>query len=225
MNVWAVVPVKNLGSAKQRLSPVLDQQQRRSLLCAMLRDVLSALTRADCLAGIMLVTRDQDVRAIAGEYAVSVLEEDENRGHTDAVTFGANTLAGEGVASMLTLPADLPLVAPADIHAIVSAHPRTPPAVTLAPARDNLGSNAMLCSPPDVLPFRFGENSFYPHLQRVRELGIEPRIIERQGLGLDIDTPDDLRTFAAQRSSTCAFDYLSQTGLIDVLAGSSQATP
>jgi len=219
--VWAVVPVKDLENAKQRLASILDADQRRSMLCAMLEDVLTALIRAECLAGVMLVTRDNDVREIAEDFRARVLVEHDNRGHTDAVTLAANTLAAEKVPRMLTIPADLPLVTPEDITAIVSAHAGAPPAVTLAPARDKLGSNAMLCSPPNVLPFRFGENSFYPHLQRARELGIEPRVIERPGFGLDIDTPDDLYAFAAQSSATHAYDYLTRTGLITALSESS----
>ena len=121
---------------------------------------------------------------------------------------------------MLTIPADLPLVTPGDIEAVVAAHAQRAPAVTIAPARDRQGSNAVLCSPPDVMPFRFGDNSFYPHLDKVRELGIEPRVVERRGLGLDIDTPDDLSAFAAERSPTHAYDYLEGSGLIAALNAS-----
>ena len=38
-----LVPVKNLSSAKQRLSPVLDQLARTELAQAMLHDVLTTL--------------------------------------------------------------------------------------------------------------------------------------------------------------------------------------
>lgn len=221
--IWAVVPVKDLQHAKQRLTPILDADQRRALLCAMLQDVLGALARATCLAGVALVTRDETIRAIGDDFGVRVLTEPINRGHTDAVTLGAQTLSDEQMPGMLTLPADIPLVSPEEIAALVSAHASSPPALTIAPARDKLGSNAMLCSPPDVLPFRFGDNSFYPHLQRARDLGIEPRVVERPGLGLDIDTPDDLRTFAAQPSSTRAYQYLVRSGLIPALTAKSTA--
>jgi 2-phospho-L-lactate guanylyltransferase len=216
-SVWAVVPVKNLKNAKQRLSPVLEIEQRRSLLRAMLHDVLTALTGTECLAGVMLVTRDIEIRKIAQDFSVNVLVERDNRGHTAAVTRAAQALAANNVPAMLTVPADLPLMTPADIADLVGAHAQSPPAVTIAPARDKQGSNAVLCSPPNILPFRFGDNSFFPHLQSVRNLGIEPRVVERTGLGLDIDTPDDLRAFAAGRSATHAFDYLERCGLTALL--------
>lgn len=214
--VWAVVPVKHLKDAKQRLSPVLTPDQRRSLIGAMLEDVLSALCQSGCLAGVMLVTGDPVVRTVARRFGVRVLVEDDPRGHTEAVTYAGAVLAAEQVTSMLSLPADLPLVTPEEIAAVVEAH-APPPSVTVAPARDKLGSNAMLCSPPDVLPFRFGENSFTPHLERARRLGIAPRVVERPGLGLDIDVPEDLTAFAARPSRTFAYDYLRRSGLLSGL--------
>ena len=38
--MWAVVPVKDMAGAKQRLSPVLEEAERQSLFRAMLEDVL-----------------------------------------------------------------------------------------------------------------------------------------------------------------------------------------
>ena len=141
-----------------------------------------------------------------------MLVEPENRGHTAASTLGAATLAAEGAAGMVQLPADLPLVTPADIAALLQAHGEAP-SITLAPSRDRLGSNAVACSPPDLLPLRFGDDSFFPHLERARALGVEPAIVERPGLALDVDTPADLAAFLAAPSATRAYAYLAQSGI------------
>ena len=42
-DIWAVVPVKDLDGAKQRLAGLLPPTQRRALAAAMLEDVLAAL--------------------------------------------------------------------------------------------------------------------------------------------------------------------------------------
>jgi len=146
-----------------------------------------------------------------------VLAEPENRGHTAASSFGAATLAREGAAGMIQLPADIPLVTASDIGAVLQAH-GTAPAVTIAPSRDQLGSNAVACSPPDVLPLRFGDDSFFPHLERAHALGIEPRVVERPGLALDVDTPADLAAFLATPSATRAYAYLQESGIAARLA-------
>jgi len=216
-SLWALLPVKNLTDAKQRLTAVLNAAERRALFTAMLEDVLSTLAACERLGGIMLVARDPQVREIAAHYGARVLIEPENRGHTAASRLGAVTLAREGAAGMIQVPADIPLVTAADIDAVLDAHGEAP-AVTIAPSRDQLGSNAVACSPPDLLPLRFGDDSFFPHLERARGLGIEPRIVERPGLGLDVDTPADLVAFLATPSATRAYVYLQESGIAARLA-------
>lgn len=211
-SLWAVVPVKDLQHAKQRLAGALSADERLGLFAAMLEDVLGALAASESLAGILVVTRDPQAQDLAARYGARVLVEPANRGHSAASTLGAATLALEGAVGMVQLPADLPLLTPADIAAVLRAHARAP-AITLAPSRDQLGSNAVACSPPDLLPLRFGDDSFFPHLERARALGIEPKIVERPGIALDLDTPADLRAFLAAPSQTRAYDYLTRSGI------------
>jgi 2-phospho-L-lactate guanylyltransferase len=208
------MPVKDLPDAKQRLAAVLDARERQELFRAMVEDVLSALAASAGLAGILLVTRDPQARHLATRYGARVLVEDENRGHTAASSLGARTLAQEGVPGMVQLPADIPLVTPEDIAALLYVHGEAP-AVTLAPSRDEQGSNAVACSPPDLLPLRFGDDSFFPHLQRARALGVEPQIVRRPGLALDVDTPEDLAAFLAAPSETRAYAYLAESGIVE----------
>ena len=207
VDVHAVVPVKDLGNAKQRLAGVLDHQARTALFRAMLEDVLEALAGATSLAGIVLVTRDEEAIALAESYGAQCLIEPENRGHTAAVEFAAAALARRGAGALLQVPGDIPRVTCEEIEAVIAAHAPAP-AVTIAPSRDHHGSNAVLCSPPDVFPFRFGDDSFHPHLAAARAIGIEPTVVERAGIGLDIDTPDDLEAFLASPSDTRAYRLL-----------------
>ncbi len=218
------MPVKNLRYAKQRLAGVLSAEERQALFRAMLGDVLSALAASEGLAGILLVTRDPEVLRLAARYGARALVEEDNRGHTAASSFGAHTLAKEGVAGMLQLPADIPLVTPEDIGALLQAH-KEAPAVTLSPSLDEQGSNAVACSPPDLLPLRFGDGSFLPHLQRARALGIEPQIVKRQGLALDVDTPADLVAFLATPSDTRAYAYLAGSGIAERIVRGDRAQP
>lgn len=193
-DLWAVIPVKNFENAKQRLKDALSPDERRALFAVMVEDVLQALRGCDRLAGILMVTCDPEARRLAERYDARVLIEPANTGHTEASSFGACTLAAEGAAGMLQIPGDLPAITSEDIAAVLDVHGDAP-SVTIAPSRDDKGSNAVACSPPDLLPLRFGDNSFFPHCKRARSLLIEPEIVRRKGLGLDIDTPDDLSSF------------------------------
>ena len=57
MPMWAIVPIKTFERAKQRLANVLNEEERRSLMLAMARDVLTCLSKAKNLDGILIVSR------------------------------------------------------------------------------------------------------------------------------------------------------------------------
>jgi 2-phospho-L-lactate/phosphoenolpyruvate guanylyltransferase len=189
-DIWAAVPVKEFVGAKQRLAERLTPAQRQALAAAMLEDVLAALVEAP-VAGILINTLDPLAIDLARRYGARVVNDGARDGHTGAVAAMARILESEGRVGMLALPGDIPRVTAAEIAAILAAR-RPAPSLTIVPAHDERGSNAVLCSPPLVMPLRFGDDSFLPHLATARAQGIEPTIVKLPGVGLDIDQPQDL---------------------------------
>jgi 2-phospho-L-lactate/phosphoenolpyruvate guanylyltransferase len=189
-DIWAAVPVKEFAGAKQRLAERLTPAQRQALAAAMLEDVLAALVEAP-VAGILINTLDPLAIDLARRYGARVVNDGARDGHTGAVAAMARILESEGRVGMLALPGDIPRVTAAEIAAILAAR-RPAPSLTIVPAHDERGSNAVLCSPPLVMPLRFGDDSFLPHLATARAQGIEPTIVKLPGVGLDIDQPQDL---------------------------------
>ena len=180
----------------------------------MLEDVLDALSAVQSLAGMLVVTIDPVATSLADRYGARVVTDGAREGHTGAVTAAARLLVREGQAGMMTLPGDIPRVSTTEIAAALAAH-RPAPAFTIVPAHDELGSNTIVCSPPNAVPLRFGENSFYPHLDAARGRGIEPLVLRQPGIAMDIDHPVDLVTFLKMsppvRTRTLAF--LEQSGI------------
>jgi 2-phospho-L-lactate guanylyltransferase len=207
-HVFAVVPVKETGQAKQRLAEALPAQVRQRLALAMLQDVLDALTAVSDLAGIMVVTEDADATRIACGYAARVSTAGARDGHTGAVTTAARLLTAEGF-GMLAMPADIPLVTPADINRVLASHGEAP-AFSIVPARDLQGSNTILCTPANAVPLRFGTDSYFPHLAAANSCGIVPREVRVPNIELDVDTPDDLAAFIAAGSHTRAHRLLAE---------------
>jgi 2-phospho-L-lactate guanylyltransferase len=210
--IYAVVPVKDTQHAKQRLAAVLSRAQRRELVLAMLEDVLAALAAVGELAGIVVVTADPAAAAVGARYRARIQRAGAGDGHTGAVAAAARELAGDG---MLALPADIPLVEPDDIRRLILAdrndgHRRV---FSITPARDERGSNAVLCSPAGAVPLRFGEDSFFPHLAAARSCGIEPAVVRLPRIALDIDTPDDLALFLRAPSPTRAYALARRWGI------------
>ena len=190
--IWAVVPIKEFAGAKQRLSARLSPAQRRELACVMATAVLTALAAARGLAGIAVVTIDPEATALANSFGARIITEGAQDGHTGAVDGARRVMAAD--AGILTLPGDIPLVTAEEIEAVLAATGPAP-AFTIVPAHDRLGSNAVLCAPPQCVKLRFGEDSYYPHLVAARVAGIEPVVLALPGIGMDIDHPADLDQF------------------------------
>ena len=209
MDLWAVVPVKERVSAKERLALLLRPEARQALALAMLEDVLAAITGARDIAGLLVVTVDPEAGRLAARYDARLIEAGARDGHTGAVTAAVRLLAAECRPGMLTLPGDIPLVTPAEIESVLAAHSQAP-SFTIVPSHDERGSNAIACSPPDAVPLRFGENSFYPHLRTAEAYGVQPKVLRLPGIALDIDNPEDVVSFMRTQSATRAWAVLAE---------------
>ncbi len=208
-DIWAVVPVKDTAGAKQRLGPALPARLRQELARAMLEDVLAALAAARGLAGRIVVTVDAAAIALAQRYGMQCSAEGARDGHTGAVTAASRRLAAEGRGGMLTIPGDIPLVTAEEIERLLAAH-RPAPSFTIAPSHDEQGSNAIIMSPPEAVPLRFGDNSFFPHLAAAEACGIAPTVLHLPGIAFDIDNPADLAHFVRLGSRTRAGLWLAE---------------
>jgi 2-phospho-L-lactate/phosphoenolpyruvate guanylyltransferase len=207
-DIWAVVPVKETVLAKQRLAKVLSPRVRQELAAAMFEDVMQALAGVLGLAGIAVITLDPKAKEIALRWGAEVWTDGAREGHSGAVAAAARRVAANGSA-MLTMPGDIPLVTPADIAHLLIAHPEAP-AFTIVPAWDERGSNAIVCSPADLVPLRFGSDSFFPHLAAAQRQGLDPTIVRRDGIALDVDEPADLARFMRNHSDTRAWAVLDE---------------
>ena len=219
MKPWAILPVKEMAEAKQRLAPLLSPEERIGLMQVMLRDVLAALSAAQGLAGIALVTLDPWAQELAQEHGARIITEGAREGHTGAVTSAAAVLQVEDVTSILTLPGDIPAAKPMEIEALIAAATASP-AFIIAPAHDEQGSNAILMSPPNAVKLRFGEDSYFPHLAASRAAGIVPHILRLPGIAMDIDHPADIARFAhiPEAKGTQTLAWLTQNGILSRLA-------
>jgi 2-phospho-L-lactate guanylyltransferase len=193
-DIWAVIPVKEFDGAKHRLSGLLSPPERRLLAETMLTDVLDAVAGCRRLDGVMILTIDPRAMALGEKIGARIVTEGARDGHTGSVNAGRRLLAREGSEGMITIPGDIPAVRAEEIDAVLSAH-RAAPSFTISPAHDDLGSNAVVCSPPEQVALRFGDNSYFPHLDAARRQGIAPTVIRQPGIAMDIDHPLDLALF------------------------------
>src|ERR1700754_3548300 len=119
MRTAAILPMKSFDKAKQRLRIELPEHDRRALVEAMFADTLVALGRVPALERVIVVSGDRVAQRIAGGYGASVVEDDE-RGHNTAPARGVEVLIEDGIERALLVPGDCPLLAPADIEALLA---------------------------------------------------------------------------------------------------------
>jgi 2-phospho-L-lactate guanylyltransferase len=206
-DIWAVVPVKEIAGAKTRLSGAYPAAFRQGLATAMLEDVLHALHDVAELSGIAVVTVDRAAAELATRYGARIFEDGARDGHTGAVMAAARRLALEGRAGMLTVPGDVPYITSEEVANLVALH-RQAPAFSIVPAHDRRGSNAILMTPPDAVTLAFGDDSFLPHLAAARRAGIEPAILNADGIGLDIDNAQDVAMLMEMPRQTRTWTFL-----------------
>ena len=71
MTTTAVIPVKQLANAKQRLSGLLSAEDMGLLVGAMVRDVLTAVEACSLIDQVVVVTDDLAVSELAREFDVT----------------------------------------------------------------------------------------------------------------------------------------------------------
>lgn len=214
--VWAVLPLKGLIGAKNRLSNILSNEERVALVKAMAKDMLCALTKANNLAGVVVISESEDIKKLVKEYPVEIISQGKEKGLSGAISHASSILADRGIESMLVIHGDIPLVKPEDIDAIIEAA-LPAPSVTITPHSPRGGTNVMVCSPPNVIPFQYGNNSFSKHQKLARDNGVNLSEFTNDRLAIDIDTADDLRDLVNRLSGgeigLNTRNFLLETGL------------
>jgi 2-phospho-L-lactate guanylyltransferase len=190
-NLFALVPVKDPALGKSRLTPILDDPERRRLNLVLARRTLEVCTRALGAARTLVVTSSMAVREIAETFGVRVVAERKNQQDLNwALSAAADWALRAGADGIVAVPTDLALLSEPLLHAALTAMPEAPGCV-LVPDRRNNGTNLLGLSPARSDFFSFGEFSLQRHANTARRLGYEVRIHHCEALALDLDFPED----------------------------------
>ena len=189
LTTQAIIPVKQFAHAKQRLSEAVPAGSRETLAEAMLLDVLSHLNRSRRIDNVLVVTADVKVARTVRWLGIEVLAQDTDEGHSEAATAGIRVALERGIDRVALLPGDCPMLDPAQIDRHLGSIPRS---ALIVPDRHGTGTNGLILSPPDALEPAFGPDSCARHVSRARAAGVSFAVERIEGLGLDLDTPEDL---------------------------------
>ena len=190
-----VVPMKDPALAKTRLAGTLDDRQRAAFARSLYVRTLETLTdlRADVGADafdLAVVTGSAAVRGIAGALAVAIIDEGAQEGLNEALRKAVLFADERDYRSLAVLPADLASPRLAELRSFLT-HPLDAHRMIACPSMD-MGTNALLVSPPDGLDFAFGPRSFVRHMRVAETAGLRPMALPLESLKWDIDSTDDL---------------------------------
>ncbi|HWH31341.1 MAG TPA: 2-phospho-L-lactate guanylyltransferase [Egibacteraceae bacterium] len=187
MDTVAVVPLKALDRAKERLSPHLDAGARRALAGWMLGRVIEACAGCRHVQRVLVVAGDEHGAELAVAAGAEALLQPVP-GLTASLDAADAMLAG--AAATLVVAADLPLALAEDLERVVEAAPDGP-AVVVAPTSDG-GTAALYRRPGRVIGTAYGPGSADAHLSLARAAGAAGVRLHLPRLALDIDTPQQL---------------------------------
>ena len=224
-STWIVIPVRSLSDGKRRLAPVLEPDERASLVRRMFLRTLEAAFAAG--PPVLVVSPDPNALALARDRGATGLEEPRPVELNHALELAAGEAASRGAGALLVVSADLPDLEAADLRAMLPSpvpepvQPSEPPVpdpagsgdtgrngsgavagdalVRIAPDEAGVGTNALYVRPPALLSFEYGETSCRRHLEQAQARGARVERVDRPGLRFDLDTPDDLERHERRR--------------------------
>ncbi len=176
-----LVPVKQFGQAKHRLSKVLSSDERADLARKMAEHVLAAAYPLPCA----VVCETKEVANWAESQGALALERP-SLGLNRAVTDGVERVFSLGASEVIVVHSDLP-----GAREIVRLSGYE--GITIVPDRKRSGTNAICIPRGCSFNFSYGKGSFHRHLDQARKSGFPVRVmLDAYGLSLDVDLPKDL---------------------------------
>jgi 2-phospho-L-lactate guanylyltransferase len=206
IKTFAIIPVSRFSQAKTRLSPTLTPLERENLLKAMLKDVIRALKPT--VDEVVVISSDLDVLNFTDDLEVTCLQEEGDRDLNGALT-QAIEWCSHLCTQVLIVPSDVPLLRKSQVKEILELALKWP--LIIAPAKGG-GTNALLC-PTKGINMKFGDCSFFRHLEEAEKSGILRYIYDSFYLSLDVNTAEDLGEIMIHGVGTETRKFLNGIGL------------
>ncbi len=196
--ITALLPVKRFDRSKERLAGFLSASERVELARTMFLDVwtvLNQLLASKQLDRLLVISAEPCVLAQCRRDGIEFVEESVQQSHSESVISATRYALATGTRTLLSVPIDTPGVRPDEILSLLQL--RYEYRVVIVPSADGTGSNALLRTPPDAIAPHFGPGSCELHAREAAANGHSCLVHQCAGFAADIDTPEDLRVFAA----------------------------
>jgi len=177
MGWTALIPFRTGTGGKSRLEAVLDAATRERLAREMAHHVIDVLSRCPEIEQIVVLSNE------TFDHPAVTFALDGGRGLNPEISAFCDDF---GPAPLLVIHADLPLLAKADVEALLQT--ATDHGMAMATDRAGEGTNAIALADGRPFVFRFGPGSCALHCAADQKMPV----LQRNGLSADLDTPGDL---------------------------------
>ena len=193
LRLEAVIALKTLSHAKQRLSAALTNDAREALVEAMALDVIASLSKTKEVLAVHVICGDgwTHLKNLPAPVRVWREPDGQSEGLVGALEWVSSQVDSE---ALLFIHGDLPFIDQTDISLLVSAAGSHH--AVISPDRSHAGTNALLRWQSQSLPLAFGQNSYARHIAVIESAGLQWREVTTVGLKMDIDEPTDLQLLA-----------------------------
>jgi 2-phospho-L-lactate/phosphoenolpyruvate guanylyltransferase len=202
----AIIPVSRFTHAKTRLSPTLTALERENLLKSMLKDVIGVLKGK--VSEVVVISSDEDVlNYVKGMGVVSLIEKgstDLNGALTQAISW-----CSDHSDQVLIVPSDVPLMKVEHVDSLIRMGETAD--IVIAPAKGG-GTNALLC-PVNGMEMKFGECSFFEHINVAESKNWQYAVYDSFYMSLDVNTAEDLGEIMLHGTGTQTRKFLKSSGL------------
>ena len=193
--IHAIVPIKKLSRCKSRLSDIISVSERRLLALAMFRHVVGVLAEHSNISRVSVLTEAPSDFVSEVPDGVKMIDETKlcntNKNLNSCLRASLRAFCDKNKEHILIVHGDLPLLAENDISAVVRS---------LSQGYDLVFGSDKKAAGTNLLAFRrelepdffFGKDSLRRHTQWAFERGYVFTCLNRIGIGLDVDTDQDL---------------------------------
>lgn len=182
------IPIKPFGVAKQRLHPLVTAEARSVLGKAIAARTAAMAQLAE--VDVVIVTGDDGVGHWSGNLGLSTIREGAPGSGLNGAARALRNYAHSMGQPWLLLHADLPLIQPPDIAALVG--PLLAGTGVISPSYD--GGTSALGNAAEAI-FSYGAGSYHRHLRSLTDA----TVVVRPGLAFDLDTAADLGEISRHR--------------------------
>jgi 2-phospho-L-lactate guanylyltransferase len=189
----AILPVKDLASAKSRLSETWPARDQIAL--AFVRDALRALTESGSIEEVLVATSDPRVTEVALDCHASVVDDSHHAGINEAVAWAARQRPT--AVALLVVVSDLPALSPGAVDTVLrlaEIH-----ASSFLPDASGTGTTMWCTTDPSHVNTHFGAGSALAHARSgATDLSIGQEHSDALARARrDVDTTEDLEAALA----------------------------